>query len=305
MHNQKSKITLAVIVLIAFTLMLPGCGENAKSFLDDIDISDEATTASFVESFKQVDYKNAYDEKTWKFSAINDSVFVTEEQIAITLYALNEIQPEEAGYICACVEETAWNFRSGIVDGVLCIYSGYQGEENVYNHSVYTFYFSVNTVSNENDISVGPGPVMVHEFKGHSDLEKWENEQRKATFDSYQECMTHFNGETQLEESQQIFGTYQVGDVVEIKGFIEHTWRDFPTWCLGMTNSIDVYDDGGANPGTITTNQIFFFDEDSLDGKTFEECSDGVTLYTIRGTLINYRDGGEIFITEPSIVEAE
>ena len=51
MHNQKSKITLAVIVLIAFTLMLTGCGENAKSFLDDIDISDEATSASFVESF--------------------------------------------------------------------------------------------------------------------------------------------------------------------------------------------------------------------------------------------------------------
>lgn len=79
--------------------------------------------------------------------------------------------------------------------------------------------------------------------------------------------------------------------------------RSFPTWCLGMTNSIEVYDDGGANPGTITTNQIFFFDEDKLNGKEFEEYSDGITLYTIRGTLINYRDGGEIFITEPVIVE--
>ena len=131
----------------------------------------------------------------------------------------------------------------------------------------------------------------------------WVNSEEFEAYKNYEPNPDESDPSIAEEESAQIAGTYNTDEEVELTGFVSKTWQDFPTWCLGLMHSIDVYDEGGAKADTITTNQIFFFDEDTLNGKGFDEYSDGVTMVTVRGTLVNYRDGGEIFITNPTIVE--
>jgi len=294
MYIQKAKKSLVAILLILLVLLPAGCGRVDKSS-DTSDTSLPGADSVASESDEQA----AEAENTEDIQTAKDDYVVNYAEEYIYKENNNNAGSYTDGIILACDEEheiyylaykcqwyTGQKLVPADVYAVMNIDDFYRNADNELNANISKFKYVIDTSGNKPDellpLSLG-----------------WE------TYDTSYLRDPGDNGSDQeyLEESAQIAGTYNTDEEVELTGFVSKTWQDFPTWCLGLMHSIDVYDEGGAKADTITTNQIFFFDEDTLNGKSFDEYSDGVTMVTVRGTLVNYRDGGEIFITNPTIVE--
>ena len=294
MYIQKTKKSLVAVFLILLVLLSAGCGK-----VDDSSDTADGSQSGAESSSTEYEAQPAGAENMEDIQAAKDDYVITYAEERIYKENNNNAGSYTDGIILAsdveheiyyltykCQWYTGQYFLPADVYAVINIDDFYRNADNELKANITKFKFIIDTSGN------GPDELLPLSLG-------WE------TYDtSYLRDLGNDSHDQEYnEESAQIAGVYNTDAEVELTGFVSKTWQDFPTWCLGLMHSIDVYDEGGTQADTITTNQIFFFDEDTLNGKGFDEYSDGVTMVTVRGTLVNYRDGGEIFITNPTIVE--
>lgn len=92
-----------------------------------------------------------------------------------------------------------------------------------------------------------------------------------------------------------------VGEIVTVTGTIAQNSGIFPTWCIELDGSLyfrATYEDGNA--AYFDCDKLFFYDEDNLDEIPFSAWESEVI--TVSGILENYRNGGELFLYEPSLI---
>lgn len=82
-----------------------------------------------------------------------------------------------------------------------------------------------------------------------------------------------------------------------VSGQVLSTDRSFGRWSLVLETAIDIEDPISA----ITTDILYFYDDDVLDNKNISAYEN--KTITIECGFENYRGGGEIFITNPSLIE--
>lgn len=179
-----------------------------NSVLDEVQPKDDFSkllTKEFIEEYEKTEYSKTYNSNTDKIIIHYIGVvpaYPDEEQYAINYYSVRNIDSIEAGYIAACLEETAWKlwgcFRTGVKP---IVFSGYKYYKNTATHTcLYSFGYTNNVTSDEygdsypcnkfrkqlfEDISVTAGHSIWEELGAKTKVEKWQQNEKGVVFENY------------------------------------------------------------------------------------------------------------------------
>lgn len=170
-------------------------------------------TEQFTKEYKKGDYKGILNHSTDKI-VVNYVGFAPalpdEEQYSINFYSTRNIGSEEAGYIAACLEETAWklwgHFKTGIGSIIFSGYHYYNGSPDF--NCMYSFGYTNNLSPDEfgnsppcakfkvqvpSAISVSAGYSLWTELGNAASVSLWEEKEREICFNSYCTTRLHIN----------------------------------------------------------------------------------------------------------------
>lgn len=170
-------------------------------------------TEEFTKQYKKSDYKSVFNQSTDKI-IINYIGFAPalpeEEQYSINYYSTRNIEGAEAGYIAACLEETAWklwgHFKTGIGPIIFSGYHYYNGHTDF--NCMYGFGYVNNLAPDEfgntypyekfkaqtlSSISISAGYSLWVELGNETSVKLWEEKEKEICFNSYYATRLHIN----------------------------------------------------------------------------------------------------------------
>ena len=199
------------------------------------DFSKELTDA-FVAKYQKIDFDGTYNSNTDKIIVHyigNTTALPQEEQYGLNYYSVRNIDSSEAGYIAACMEETAWSLWGSSTSGINpIIFSGYKKvSETLSEHTcMYAFSYSTNrlpdefgasfpyekfTAQTESGIAVYAGPSLWTELGDESAVNTWQEKEKSYVFSKYVEIRQYLNqGAVTSPDNQEIEKTYLVEELL-------------------------------------------------------------------------------------------